>query len=403
MNAVVVTFDCLPMRFLGAYGNLWVRTPHFDRLAAESFVFHQQIAARTVEFPGEPWWADRETDAATIGALSRAGVRTLWRGEARDRRRLPADRPFESRAVFLGEDRTLGSAGDTPWFQMVEDSLRLLPRLFRTVQSPWLLWLQSAGLPAPWTAPQDWALKYLEMEDDREPAQIAAILSRLSDPARSAEWTPAEWKFSRGLCAGYVSLIDAALGGLLDAIDRAPKDKAPLLIVLAGSGRVMSARTDVPEAYRPLLSEAVQAPLFVRLPDRKEGERRQELVQTTDLPATLADWFQAPVAHSVQGGQSWLPLLRHPGCWPREMAVTVSPSGAKSVRSRRSVLFAAPSIPVHQGEAVPPRLHLKPDDLWETLDVSNSAPEETANLLATLDAISPATPSAGRADLKSST
>ena len=38
-----LVIDRLQHGFLGAYGNTWIETPAFDRLAAESFVFDQML------------------------------------------------------------------------------------------------------------------------------------------------------------------------------------------------------------------------------------------------------------------------------------------------------------------------------------------------------------------------
>ena len=43
MNAICLIIDRLQSGFLGAYGNTWIETPVFDRLAAESFVFDQML------------------------------------------------------------------------------------------------------------------------------------------------------------------------------------------------------------------------------------------------------------------------------------------------------------------------------------------------------------------------
>ena len=57
MNALVVTFDQLPLRMLGCYGNDWIATPHFDRLSAESVVFDAHFADATSHSqPSDAWW-----------------------------------------------------------------------------------------------------------------------------------------------------------------------------------------------------------------------------------------------------------------------------------------------------------------------------------------------------------
>src|SRR5688572_23505202 len=52
MHAVVVTFDHLSLNFLGCYGNTWIDTPHFDRLAAGCVVFDNAYGTcRAPRFP----------------------------------------------------------------------------------------------------------------------------------------------------------------------------------------------------------------------------------------------------------------------------------------------------------------------------------------------------------------
>src|SRR5687767_12860813 len=55
MNFVVIMCDTLRRDYLGCYGNPEVRTPHLDRLAAESIVFDQ---AYTCSFPTLPCRAE---------------------------------------------------------------------------------------------------------------------------------------------------------------------------------------------------------------------------------------------------------------------------------------------------------------------------------------------------------
>ncbi len=405
MNAVVVTFDCLPFRFLGAYGNSWVRTPNFDRLAAESVVFHRHFASWVGQpESGVPWWTVsgrdvlkgessvalmQERDGAALEQLKSAGVRTLWRGEARDRRSLPADRAFESRAVFLGEDSLQGTAESTSWIQMAGEAQRLIPRLHRTFRAPWLLWLQSAGLPAPWSAPLDWALKYLDFEADDDDSKALRTVQRLCDPRQSGTWTDLEWKFSRGLAAGYVTLIDAGLGLLLDALDASPGMERTLLIVMSGRGRVFMPRPDMPTEFRPLLSESVLAPLYIRRPDRVP-ERRQELVQCDALWPTLQDWFRLPVS---DGGAPSLLNLDAPTT-AAKMAVTIAVDRTRAgLRTADHYLIARrDGLDATAEGASGARFFAKPDDFWETLDLASNRRDETEEQMALLFEEEPVNP-----------
>ncbi len=64
MNAIVVTFDRLPVGFLSCCGNGWIATPNFDRLAARSAVFEQHFADGIASDPAsQSWWTGRSTYA----------------------------------------------------------------------------------------------------------------------------------------------------------------------------------------------------------------------------------------------------------------------------------------------------------------------------------------------------
>ena len=57
MNVIVLSFDRLPSRLLGCYGNALIETPGFDRLASESIVFDEHYAEdlRT-DAASHAWW-----------------------------------------------------------------------------------------------------------------------------------------------------------------------------------------------------------------------------------------------------------------------------------------------------------------------------------------------------------
>src|SRR5271154_3606526 len=43
MNAISLVIDRLHVGYLGCYGNSWIATPNFDRLASDGFVFDQAL------------------------------------------------------------------------------------------------------------------------------------------------------------------------------------------------------------------------------------------------------------------------------------------------------------------------------------------------------------------------
>jgi hypothetical protein len=82
MRTLVVTFDCLPRRWLGCYGSLDSSSPGFDRLASLGVVFENAIS---VDVRAQP---DEIAGFAIDGAVGRSGS-----GGGRRWRSADADRP----------------------------------------------------------------------------------------------------------------------------------------------------------------------------------------------------------------------------------------------------------------------------------------------------------------------
>ena len=60
MNAIVLSFDRLPVSFLACYGNNWIETPNFDRFAAQAATFHQHFSESLVlDTVRHAWWSGR--------------------------------------------------------------------------------------------------------------------------------------------------------------------------------------------------------------------------------------------------------------------------------------------------------------------------------------------------------
>lgn len=184
MKVIVVTLDRLPARLLACYGNEWVETPGFDRLAARSTVFEQHFA----ELPGpagpsHPWWTGRReffssngeadpsagrsvgAEGATIAALVEAGVRCRLLAERTEGLPLDAFSSWEQveAATGLGIDHT-----ETPIAQLVQRALDVAVEPSSGADSAGeLIWLHSRGVPSPWLPPRFFADLYLnELEEE---------------------------------------------------------------------------------------------------------------------------------------------------------------------------------------------------------------------------------------------
>ena len=110
MNAICLIVDRLNAGYLGSYGNAWTETAHFDRLAAESFVFDQVLVdSPDVGLLYRSYWqgwhamradvppADRPPIVAELARLLRPGGRLFSREPTSSRHGMPA---AEARRLF---------------------------------------------------------------------------------------------------------------------------------------------------------------------------------------------------------------------------------------------------------------------------------------------------------------
>lgn len=299
MKAVVLTFDRLPAHLLGCYGNEWIETPGFDRLAAGASVFDQHFA----ELPGpvgpdHSWWTGQfeffsETGARKLdaGEASPNWIRSLaeqgvkCRLVAEDSQGLPTEL-FNGSETVGGADGLNAEHEDVPIARLIQRGVELLAggdaadSSSATADSPSeLLWLHSRGVPSPWLPPRLFAELYLdELEElldgesgseianslvnqfETEPDLIRLLLSdwqrdvddesiessaerRAGAGSGEIEARELEQQISRLVFAGYVSMIDSWLLKLLSAIEGC--DDRVLLIVSANQGRSFGEGTDL--------------------------------------------------------------------------------------------------------------------------------------------------------------
>ncbi len=186
MNAIVLSFDRLPLSFLACYGNNWIETPNFDRLAAQSVCFHQHFAeSLTLNTVRHAWWSGcyecrrqgepRVSDLLPAELAARGvTVRMLLEaGSPDDASARDLSQLFpEWTQVVTGADGLDVAPDDTPFHRLVARAQRDL-RLLRTSRSePWLLWIKSRGVPLPWLPPAEYARLFLDVDDD-EPTESA--------------------------------------------------------------------------------------------------------------------------------------------------------------------------------------------------------------------------------------
>ncbi len=117
----------------------------------------------------------------------------------------------------------------------------------------------------------------------------------------------------RMLYAELVSICDKFLGRLLDAIDRLGFNQDTLFMMVSDHGQPLGNGEHGHGIMRKInpwpYEELVHAPMLLRAPGIKAGQRLKGFVQSCDVAPTVCDWLGIGV-HPEMQGHSLLPMCR---------------------------------------------------------------------------------------------
>lgn len=384
MNAIIVAIDRLHAGYLGCYGNAWILTPEFNRLAAESFVFDQALidAPRLPELYESYWLGSHISERRRSGTaqtplarlMAEAGMATTLicdDAEVGDHRLASA---FGEVIRYDAPGDAEARGGDDPAETHLARFFAVACQWLAAVREPFCLWLHTGALGAAWDAPYEFRQQYAD-EDGPSPPEFCEVPCRVLPEG----YDPDELL---GICqayAGQVSLLDLALGGLLELVRGGPLASNTLLAATSARGFPLGEHRRVGPVDDALYGELVQAPWLLRLPDGLGAmDRSQALVQPADLFATLLDGLQIARPAPCGSGQSVLPLLRGDRERLRDHACIVGSQGERGLRTPAWYL-RRPGRPA-EGELPRAELYAKPDDRWEVNDVADRCPAATEAL-----------------------
>jgi arylsulfatase A-like enzyme len=428
----VVSFDHLHLGYLGCYGNDWIETPHLDRLATQSVVFDWHFAENLDPAArNHAWWtgtpqahlayAEQQRQPTWLAELNSAGIETHLLAETDADEPSPPQSAF-ARAEFVdGREGLDASEHETPFARLVTRADACLRELARADGS-WLLWLKSRGVPSPPIPPREFFDLYFDefSLDDAEPRDESEESNDLDRAATAI--IPDELRQQHVLYATCVSHLDRWLGQLLKSLDDAGLSNQVLVVITAAAGDHVGGTdsTQPPLTLEegwgegsldnPLTESLIHTPLIVRDPlGDIPGSRCREFVQTTNLPATLLDWFGrhchlgtgiASATHTdvyasgeecATGSASAAPandISRSLLMWTR--SATANEPGHPLLRIGCGDQLAAVRTrdhfclrdqrPTRAGTAAV-RLFEKPHDRWDLLDVAREYPAVVEQLL----------------------
>lgn len=376
-NAIVLVVDRLGAGYLGPYGNTWIDTPNFNRLAAESLLFEFAMA----DSPHLPllyrsYWKGLHamSDDTAADSLPESLVATdIHTAVVTDDQAVA-----ELKWIDAFDERI--TLSPTPAAETAEDvSLTQMAHLFASAvdwlakaPEPFLLWVHSRGMAGSWDAPLDLRNQFADEDDPTPPDTVTPPVMRLE-----AEHDPDELLGLQHAYAGQVRLLDTCIGVLLDAIQTMPGRENSLLAVTSPRGYPLGEHGRVGQCDETLYGELLNVACFLRFPDGAGAAARcHYLVQPPDVFSTLLDWFGLAAGDESVWSASLIPTLDDVQPSGRDRACSIS-EGHRAIRTPAWLLQRHPDSKRE--------LYAKPGDRWEANEVADRCEETADELDALLD------------------
>ena len=346
MNIILIVSDTLRRDHLGCYGNPWISTPYLDRFAQRCVVFDR---AYTGSFPTIPNrtdvmtgrycftytdWAPLPRDIPVLAdCLRRAGLLTYM---IVDTPHLIRDGFYFDRG-FDGWQWNRGQENDRYFTSPQEVTLPCSPEKLRETTRTVTQYLRNTSLrrheedyfaPMTMRAAEHWLERnyrqqpfflYVDTFDPHEPWDPPQYYTDRYDPGYQGEevtypiygpadyLTKAELRHMRALYAGEVTMVDRAVGRLLQKIEDLGLLGDTLVIFTTDHGFYLGEHNLTGKVVM-LYEEVSHIPLLVHRPGGAGARRCPSLVQPADLMPTLLEVAGASDPGTMHG-HSLAPLL----------------------------------------------------------------------------------------------
>ena len=337
MKAIMVMFDSLNRHLLSTYGCDWTVTPNFQRLAEKALTFdtsyvgsmpcmpaRRDLHTGRLNFLHRSWGPLEPWDDSCMAMLKQAGVHThivtdhqhYWeegaggnylskytthqivRGQEGDPYygMIPpppvpdnAQGRNASTDSWQAQDRInraqIQSEEDMPIAQTFSEGLGFIQR--HAHQDNWLLQIETFDPHEPFFVLDQHREAYARFyEQSRELLWDWPAYRFVEESAEEVEWM-------RHNYAALLTLCDAQLGMVLDAMDANDLWTDTLLVVWTDHGFSLGEHDCWAKCWLPFYEEVAHTPFFIWDPrSGKAGERRKALVQPSiDLAPTLLEVF----------------------------------------------------------------------------------------------------------------
>ena len=386
-SAVVLVLDRLGSGYLGPYGNTWIDTPAFNRLASQSLlVEYALVDTPCLDTLYRSYWhgghamcspsSDRGPNLSSV--LHESGITTVLLADEALVVNHDSAVSFDER-LFVEPKSSPTAARELNQTQLA----RLLTRAIEWLSQchePFLLWIHSRAMNGPWDAPHELRLQFAD-EGDPEPPDFVNVPSQRLE----SDYDPDELLGIMHAYAGQVTALDRCLGAFMDAMDHVSRCDEVLLSVTSSRGFPLGEHLRVGDIDEVLYSELLQVPFITRFPNRLGAAvRSQSLWQPRHLHAALLDWFGCPSHRATPAVPGLLALVQERTPYLTQRACTVS-AGQRTLRTPAWLLRVTHGDALeernepeqrfpHASDDLSCELFVKPDDRWDVNNVADRCP-----------------------------
>ena len=363
-NALVLVTDRLGAGYLGPYGNTWIETPAWNRLAAEGTLFETALVdSPCLAHVYDSYWHGRhassqpaQEDSPPLAALLAENSIQSWLiTDERVVAEQAAAASFDERVVLPpGDEKSAGTLEGTQ-----------LARLFATVidvvrhqaEAPCLIWVHAQAMQGPWDAPYYLRSQFVEAEDPAPPDFVQPPELQVK-----ANGDPDLLLGIQHAYGGQAVLLDSCLEILLDALGSTALGETTAFMATATRGYPMGEHQYVGRNELPLYGELLQVPWILRWPGLAGATwRQQQMVQPPDVYTTLLNWFNIVPPASVWGC-SLRPDHVHLSATPDQLIACS--------QHEQQVSLRVPGWFMRRTGQEEVEVFVKPDDRWECNEIS---------------------------------
>jgi arylsulfatase A-like enzyme len=334
MKAIMVMFDSLNRHMLEAYGGNEAKTPNFNRLATKTVTFdrcyvgsmpcmpaRRELNTGRYNFLHRSWGPLEPFDDSMPEILNNNGI---YSHLISDHYHYWEEGGANYHSRFSSWENIRGQEGDPCIADIAEFNRDNLAnrnhREFDQINRKYMTAEEDFPMPKTFAAGLEFLERnyqadqwYLQLEtfDPHEPYFLPEKYLKMFDIDLTGhnDWPPyakaddvEQTAIYRKLNAALVTMCDDYLGKIIDFMDEHNLWDDTMLIVNTDHGFLLGEHDWWGKCRMPFYNEVARTPLFIWDPRSGiKGERRDSLVQTIDLPATVLSCFGLELPQDMQG------------------------------------------------------------------------------------------------------